>query len=98
MDNKTEYKFSWTVKPSEGDFRTARGDTVEDVMKGMDELEQRISLRGKPLATQPGEKLEASMCPIHRVEMQERTNKKNNAKFYSHYIGEYPSGSWCSGK
>lgn len=37
----------------------------------------------------------ASYCTIHACEMQERTNKANGEKFFSHKTDD---GGWCSGK
>ncbi len=106
MEDKTEYRFSWTVKPSEGEFRTSRGDSVDEVMKGMDELEQRIALREKPIVSQPSVKIEPSditgsttlhFCQEHQKEWKKR--EKNGKIFYSHSIGTYPNFTgWCNEK
>lgn len=48
MTDKQEYKFSWTRKVGEG-FHNAKGDTVEEVIEGMDALEARILEKGTPI-------------------------------------------------
>ncbi len=54
MENKTEYKFSWTKKVGE-DYHKVSGDTIEEVKKNMQELESMIiSLTAPtPVTTQP---------------------------------------------
>jgi hypothetical protein len=42
MNNKTEYKLSWTKKVGES-YHKACGDTIEEVKKNMQDLESMIS-------------------------------------------------------
>lgn len=92
MDNKTTYKFGWTRKDPDGSYHKVEGDTVDEVMTGMDELEQRISTRlgvEKPVESHP----EGSDTP----EWMEEGGKTLNEKFAGKTMDEIPEvdESYC---
>ena len=42
MNEKIEYRMSWTRHLSDGGFRTSKGDSADEVVKQMEELDQLI--------------------------------------------------------
>lgn len=67
MENKITYRYSWTRKTADGSYHKVEGDTVDEVMNGMDELEERIQSRlseEKPVESQPERAETRSEVPL----------------------------------
>lgn len=106
-DEKREHNFvayrtigGWNV--------TARADEVGELRERTLELEMVFGVQpnvggsvGLHVEEPPIEAYEEEVaaqdhCARHNVTMKERDGK--NGKFYSHYVGKFPEGSWCNGK
>ena len=109
MNNICKFQYSFFLAGRDSPQIVVRGDNFEefilDVDKAKTEFDKTSRQKNepfpqeKPLLASPSESSDmSSYCSIHKLEMKERINKKNNAKFYSHYIGTYPNGTYCSGK
>jgi hypothetical protein len=65
MNDKTEYKLSWTKKVGES-YHKASGDTVEEVKKNMQDLESMISSLSTPtpVVAQPPAQFTPPTTPV----------------------------------
>ncbi len=112
MVDKQEFKFSWTHKVGE-DFHNAKGDTVEEVIEGMDALEARILGKSIPVPTREVsqekpvpvaskvEKTSPSTEPTavkDFCDMHQAGMKKNkNGKFYHREFVGGQGSRFCNG-
>jgi hypothetical protein len=102
MDEKTNHNFV-AYKTIGGWNVTARANEIGELKARTEELElafgKALSMMDSSQEEPPIEAYEEESqdhCARHNVTMKERDGK--NGKFYSHYVGKFPDGSWCNGR